>query len=174
MSISMHQAAIPAFVRGLTVLSAILEKAAAHAEAGGVAPDTLINARLAPDMHPLSSQIQRASDTSKLAAERLTGVKSPRFDDTESTFAELQKRIVDTIAYLESVEPGQFEGSETRTITLNFGEFKPTFQGDVYLLGFALPNFYFHVTTAYDILRHNGVNIGKRDYLGFIPQSTGN
>jgi len=166
----MYQASVPAFVRGLTSLSALLEKAAAQAQAQGIALDTLIAARLAPDMYALAAQVQRASDASKLAVQRLTGVKSPRFEDTENSFPELQKRIADTIAYLQSVEPRQFEDSDTRTVELNFGEIKPVFQGDVYLLGFALPNFYFHVTTAYDILRHNGIKIGKLDYLGSIPQ----
>jgi hypothetical protein len=170
----MHQVAIPAFIRGLNVLASLLEKATAQAQETGVALDTLISARLAPDMHPLPAQIQRASDSAKLAAERLTGVKSPRFEDNESTFPELQKRIADTIAYLETVKPEQFEGSETRTVTLNFGKVSPTFQGDDYLLSFALPNFYFHVTAAYAILRNNGINIGKLDYLGPIAPPAGN
>jgi len=169
MSLSMYQASIPAFIRGLEVLDTLVDKARAFAEENKIAPDVLINARLAPDMFPFASQIQRASDTSKLAAERLTGVKSPRLEDNESTFAELRERIAKTIDYLKSVEAAQFENSEERTVNLNFGAFKPSFPGTDYLLGFALPNFYFHVTTAYDILRHNGLKIGKLDYLGMRP-----
>jgi len=169
MSLSMYQASIPAFIRGLDVLATLVGKARTFAEENKIAPEVLVNARLAPDMFPFSSQIQRASDTSKLAAERLTGIKSPRLEDNESTFAELQERIVKTIDYLKSVDAAHFENSEERTVTLNFGEFKPTFRGDEYLLGFALPNFYFHVATAYDILRHNGLKIGKLDFLGMRP-----
>lgn len=166
MSLSMYQVSIPVFVRGLGVLSTLLQKASAHAEDKGIEPDVLINARLAADMYPLTGQVQRASDTSKLAIERLTGIPSPRFEDNESTFAELQERIARTIAFLQGVDAAQMEGAQDRTIQLNFGTFKPTFKGDAYLLTFALPNFFFHVTTAYDLLRHSGVNVGKRVYLG--------
>ena len=166
MSLSMYQASIPVFVRGLGVLATILDKAAAYADEKGIAPATLIEARLAPDMMTLAAQVQRASDTSKLAAERLTGRASPRFEDTERTMPELQKRIADTIAYLTTIDDAAMADSQQRTVTLSFGTFKPTFTGEQYLLTFALPNFFFHVTTAYDILRHKGVVIGKRDYLG--------
>ncbi|KRC85629.1 hypothetical protein D3C87_897220 [compost metagenome] len=170
MSLSMYQASVPVFVRGLTVLAALLEKAAAHAQAAGIDPSQLVNARLAPDMYPLSGQIQRASDASKFAVQRLTQGDAPKFPDDETTLAQLQQRIAGTIAYLQSVTPEQIDGAEGRKVTLNWGEFKPEFQGDSYLLTFALPNFYFHVTTAYGILRQAGVPIGKLDFLGPYPQ----
>lgn len=173
MPLSMYQASVPAFLRGLNVLAALLEKAAAHAQATGIDPSQLVNARLAPDMYPLSGQIQRASDASKFAAQRLAQGDAPKFADTETTLEQLQQRIADTIAYLQSVAPDKLDGSETRKITLNFGDFKPEFQGDEYLLTFALPNFYFHVTTAYGILRQAGVPIGKMDFLGPYPQQAG-
>jgi hypothetical protein len=167
MPLSMYQASIPVFVRGLTVLNALLDKGQAHAAENGLDPAVLVNARLAPDMYPLSGQIQRASDASKLAVQRLSGVTAPRFEDVETTFPELHKRVADTIAYLDSVTEAQMEGSESKTVALAWGDYKPEFQGDAYLLSFALPNFYFHVTTAYDILRNAGVQVGKLDFLGF-------
>ncbi|MNT15768.1 hypothetical protein D3C72_1508400 [compost metagenome] len=121
-------------------------------------------------MYPLSGQIQRASDASKFAVQRLTQGDAPKFPDDETTLAQLQQRIAGTIAYLQSVTPEQIDGAEGRKVTLNWGEFKPEFQGDSYLLTFALPNFYFHVTTAYGILRQAGVPIGKLDFLGPYPQ----
>lgn len=166
MPLSMYQVSIPVFVRGLGVLTTLLDKAAAHAREQGIDPATLVEARLAPDMMTLAAQIQRASDTSKLAAERLTGRASPRFEDTERTLLELQQRIAATVAYLTTIDDVAMADSEQRSVTLNFGSFKPTFTGQQYLLTFALPNFFFHVTTAYDILRHQGLAIGKRDYLG--------
>jgi hypothetical protein len=166
MSLSMHQASIPVFIRGFGVLSKLLEKGEAYAAENGIDPATIVTARLAPDMLPLSGQIQRASDTSKISIERLTEISAPRFEDTESTFAELQKRISGTVAYLNSVNAAQMEGSEERKITRSFGSFQKTFTGDEYLLSFAVPNFFFHVTTAYDILRHEGVKLSKLDYFG--------
>lgn len=173
MSLSMYQASVPAFIRGLNVLAALLEKAAAHAQANGIDPVQLVNARLAPDMYPLSGQIQRASDASKFAVQRLSQVEAPKFPDNETTLAQLQQRIADTLAYVQSVQPEQIDGAESRKVTLSFGDFKPEFQGDDYLLAFALPNFYFHVTTAYGILRQAGVPIGKMDFLGPYPQQGG-
>ncbi len=166
MSLSMYQTSIPVFVRGLEVLATLLEKGVSHAKEKGQDPTELVNLRLAPDMYPLSGQIQRASDASKLAVQRLTDVPSPRFPDEEKTIPELQKRIADTIAYLKSVGPEKMDGAQTRSVTLSFGEFKQVFQGDTYLLTFALPNFFFHVTTAYNILRNAGVPVGKMDFLG--------
>jgi hypothetical protein len=166
MPLSMYEISIPVFIRGLRVLSTLLEKASSHAKTAGMDPADLINARLAPDMLTLAGQIQRTSDTAKLAIERLTGVQSPRMEDKESSFAELQERIAKTIAYLESVDASKLDGSEAQTITLSFGEFEQSFLGEAYLLTFTLPNFFFHVTTAYDILRNKGVPIGKLDYLG--------
>ena len=161
-ALSIHQASVPVFVRALNVLSAEIAKGAAHAAERGFDPAVLVNARLFPDMLPLSGQVQRASDGSKFAAERLSGVKSPRFDDVEKTFPELEKRIRDTIAYLEGIDPAAFAGSESKTIEISSG----TFTGRNYLLHFALPNFFFHIATVHAILRHNGVNVGKLDYLG--------
>lgn len=166
MPLSMYQVSVPAFVRGLKVLSELLTKAEQHVEQHGSVPDAMLSARLAADMLPLSAQVQRASDTSKLSVERLSGVPAPKFEDNETSFDQLRERIASTIAYLDSVTPAQFEGSETRSIKLNFGAFQPEFTGDSYLLTFALPNFYFHITTAHDILRNQGVVVGKRDYLG--------
>jgi uncharacterized protein len=166
MALTMYQASVPVFIRGLRVLSTLIGKAQAYAEAHKIAPAVLLDARLAPDMLPLTGQIQRASDTSKLSGQRLSGVAAPRFEDTETSFEELQQRIAKTIAYLETLQPAAFQGSEARTVQLNFGDFKPNFSGDNYLLTFALPNFFFHVTTAHDILRHNGLAVGKLDYLG--------
>ena len=167
MSLTMYQASIPVFVRGLTALRGLLQKGAGHAAASGSDPNALVAAQLAPDMLTLAGQVQRASDTSKLSGQRLSGVASPSMPDTETTFAELIKRVADTVAYLEAIDPAAFQGSETRTVELNFGpERKVSFPGDEYLLTFALPNFFFHVATAHDILRSQGVKIGKMDYLG--------
>ena len=171
MPLSMHQASAPLFIRGLTVLSTLLEKAAAHAAAAGTDPADLINARLAPDMYPLSGQVQRASDASKFAVQRLSRVEAPRFPDEETTFEQLQERIAATIAYLRDVPADRLDGAESRKVSLAFGDFKAEFRGDDYLLTFALPNFYFHVTTAYGILRQAGVKIGKLDFLGPYPQA---
>ncbi|MFD1329511.1 DUF1993 domain-containing protein [Mycoplana ramosa] len=166
MTLSMHRLSVPVFVRGLNVLARLVDKAQVHADASTIPPDVLINARLAPDMLSFSGQIQRASDTSKNALGRLTGAGAPSFPDTETTFAELQARIDRTIAYLNSIRETDLAGSEARQVTLNVGKLQVTFTGADYLLEFALPNFFFHVTTAYDILRHNGLEIGKGDYLG--------
>jgi hypothetical protein len=161
MSISMYQASIPVFIRALNNLSAILKKGEAHEGSA-----SHIDARLAPDMLTLAGQVQRASDAVKSGAARLGGIDNPSFPDTEKTFAELQARIKKTIDFLQSVSPAQIDGSEQRTIQLKAGQRELKFTGVDYLLGFVLPNLYFHVTTAYDILRHKGVPIGKMDYLG--------
>lgn len=166
MSLTMYQASIPAFVRMLGNLSAILDKAAAHAEAKKIDPSIFINARLAPDMFPLSRQVQIATDMVKGCAARLAGIEVPRYEDTETTFAELQARIAKTKEFLQSVSAQQIDGSENRPITLKFGSRELSFLGQAYLLDFVIPNFHFHLTTAYAILRHNGVEIGKKDYTG--------
>jgi hypothetical protein len=165
MAISMYQASVPVFVHGLSALSHLLRQGEAHARDKGADPANFVEARLAPDMLTLAGQVQRASDTSKLALERLTGVASPKLEDSETTFSELYARIDKTIAYLDGFSENQLADAGSKPIQLNFGDFKPSFTGTSYLLTFALPNFFFHVTTAYDILRHNGVKIGKRDYL---------
>ncbi len=166
MPLSMYQVSAPVFVRALGNLSVILGKAAAHAEARKIDPTVFVNARLAPDMFPLSRQVQAASDTSKGRVARLAGIEVPRFEDTETSLSELQARIAKTVSFLGSVKAAQFEGAEDRTITLKLRGREVSFSATDYLLTFALPNFFFHATTAYAILRHNGLEIGKTDYLG--------
>ncbi len=166
MSLSMYQASVPVFIRTLGNLSAILDKGAAFAEAKKIDPSVLVNARLAPDMFPLSRQIQIATDGVKGAVARLSGVEVPSFADTETTFDELKARIAKTIAFVQSVNAAQIDGTEDRAITLKVGGKEKNFKGQAYLLNFVLPNLYFHSATAYGILRHNGVEIGKQDFLG--------
>jgi hypothetical protein len=166
MTISIYQASVPSFLQTLGALSGVLTKAAAHAEVKKIDPSVLINARLAPDMFPLARQIQIATDHAKGAAARLAGVDVPSFPDTETTFADLQQRITKTIDYIKGLKPAQFEGGETRDVTLMLAGQKVTWKGQTYLFHFAFPNFYFHASTAYDILRHNGVELGKRDFVG--------
>jgi len=166
MSLSIYQISIPVFARALNNLAAILNKAAAHAEARKIDPSVLINYRLAPDMLPLSRQVQIASDTAKGCAARLAGVDVPSFADTETTFPELQERIDKTLAFLNTLTAEQIDGSESRTVTIQLRGKDVQFVGLAYLTSFVLPNLYFHVTTAYAILRHNGVELGKADYLG--------
>jgi hypothetical protein len=166
MSLTMSNASVPAFVRGLTVLSNLLKKGEEHAAQVGIAPEALLGARLADDMLPLSAQVQRASDASKFTLQRLSGGEGPKFPDDETSFAQLQERIANTIAYLRSVDAAQLDASNEREVTVKWGTTSASFTGESYLLGFALPNFYFHIVTAYDILRHQGVKIGKLDYLG--------
>jgi uncharacterized protein len=166
MSLSMYDLSVPVLQRGLGVLSNYLDKASAYATERGIDPTVLINARLAPDMLPLAGQVQRASDGAKGVGARLTGADAPSFPDTETTFAGLGERVAKTVAYLQTITPQSLEGSDARPITLKFGSQSVTLRGDAYLTGFALPNFFFHVTTAHNILRHNGLAIGKKDYLG--------
>ena len=166
MSLSMYQASIPVFIRVLGNLSVILDKAAAHAAARKIAPAVLLGARLAPDMYALTRQVQVATDGIKGCAARLAEVEVPSYPDTESTFPELQARIAKTVSFLESIDPARVDGSESREISLKFGGEPTRFRGQDYLLTFAYPHVLFHVVTAYDILRHNGVEIGKMDYLG--------
>jgi hypothetical protein len=166
MSLTMSKASVPAFVRGLTILSTLLKKGEEHAAQAGIKPETLLGARLAEDMLPLTAQVQRASDTAKFAAQRIGGGEAPKFADDETSFAQLQERIASTIAYVQSVDAAQLDAGAEREVTLKFGSFGANFTGESYLLTFALPNFYFHVVTAYDILRNQGVKIGKLDYLG--------
>ena len=162
----MHQASVPVFVRALNNLAAILEKAAAHAEARKIDPAVLINYRLYPDMLPLSKQVQIASDSAKGGAARLAGVEPPKYEDNETTFAELIARLRKTVAYLETIKPEQIDGSEDKTVSWKTQTTTRTMQGMPYLLNHVTPNVYFHVTTAYAILRHCGIEIGKQDFLG--------
>lgn len=166
MSLSMYQASVPVFVRMLGNLKTLLEKAASHAEARNFDSKVLVDARLFPDMFPLSRQIQIATDTAKGCGARLAGTEPPSYADTEQTLPELTKRIDRTITYLQSLPATQIDGSEQRPITLQLRSGPLHFNGQSYLLSFALPNFYFHVTTSYNLLRHNGIEIGKMDFLG--------
>jgi len=166
MTISMYQASVPVFIRMLNNLAAILEKAAAHCAARKIDPAVLLNYRLYPDMFAFARQVQVACDHARNGAARLAGVEAPRLENGEQTFAELVARVRDAIAYLETFAPAQIDGSEAREVVVRRGETVNTYAGLDYLLNRTLPNFYFHVTTAYDILRHNGVELGKRDYLG--------
>jgi hypothetical protein len=166
MSLSMYQASTPMFVRQLTALSAILKTAAAFAEARKIDPSVLLNARLAPDQFPLVRQVQIATDGAKGGIARLAGLEPPVYPDDETTFDQLQARIANTIAFLQSVPADQVDGSEARPIHLKMRAGELNFTGQDFLLHFVIPNFFFHVTTAYAILRHNGVEIGKRDFLG--------
>ena len=163
---SMYETSVPVFVRALDNLSVILEKGEAFAKAKGTDPSDLVEARLIEDMDPLRTQIQRLSDSAKGAGARLTGTDNPSFADEETTFSELQERIGKTISYLKGLDAKAFEGSESREVTINSRRVAVTMSGPDYLLKFALPNFFFHVTTAYDILRHKGVEVGKMDYIG--------
>ncbi|WPB59192.1 DUF1993 domain-containing protein [Xylophilus sp. GOD-11R] len=166
MSLSMFDASVTVLRHSLGQLAHLLEKAAADAASRKIAPEILVQARLAPDMLPLAAQVQMACDTAKFAVARLSGQKAPSFDDKETTFAQLAERIAATSDFIATVPAQAFEGSEERAVTVGSGERARSFTGQGYLLHFALPNFFFHVTTAYAILRHNGVPIGKSDYLG--------
>ncbi len=162
----MYQSSILVFIRGLNNLSAILKKGEAFAEAKKIDGSVLINSRLAPDMLPLVRQIQITSDTVKAGAARLAGIEVPSFKDNETTFAQLQERIAKTIKFLQSIKAEQIDGSEKKKISYVQRGKENNFIGQPYLLNYTLPNLYFHISIAYAILRHNGVDIGKKDYLG--------
>jgi uncharacterized protein len=166
MTISMYQASIPVMIRSLNNLVVILEKGAVDAEARKIDPAILIGSRLYPDMLPLVKQVQIASDIARRGAARLAGVEAPAMEDNESTFAELIDRLKNTNAYLKTLTPAQIDGSEEKSISLPIGKETMHFEGLPYLIYFVLPNVYFHVTTAYNILRHSGVKLGKIDFLG--------
>jgi len=162
----MYQASTPRFVNILRNLSAILEKAEAHCTAKKIDPSALTTYRFFPDMFPFTRQVQIACDSAKGAVARLAGVDIPKHEDTEQTFADLKVRIAKTIDFLESVPASKVDGSEEKEIVLQMRSGERRFKGMQYLLGHAYPNFYFHVTTAYNILRHNGVEVGKADFIG--------
>ncbi|MBD2523095.1 DUF1993 family protein [Nostoc sp. FACHB-133] len=166
MTISMYQALIPVSIRTLNNLTNILEKGAAYAETKKIDPSVLINSRLSPDMFPLSKQVQIASDIVNRGAARLALIEPPKFEDNETTFPQLIDRIQKTISHLNTFKPEQINGSEEREITLQMRDNTLSFEGMPYLFYFVLPNLYFHVTTAYNILRHCGVELGKQDFLG--------
>jgi hypothetical protein len=165
MTISMYEASVPVFRARLTALSNVLRKGQANAEERKIDEAVFLSARLAPDMLPLTGQIQIASDNAKGAASRIAGREILRFEDNEKTFADLQARITKTIELLDTFKPEEIDGSEDRVIEMKLGSREMKFTGMQYLLHFAMPNFYFHVTTAYAILRHNGVPLGKPDFL---------
>ena len=162
----MYHYSISPLKRALTNLAAVLQKGLAHAEAKKIDPGVLLNSRLFPDMYPLVKQVQIATDMSKGAAARLAGIEIPKYEDNEATFEELQARIEKTLAFIDTIQPAQLEGAEQREITLPIREVELKFNGEDYWLTWAQPNVYFHITTAYNILRHNGVALGKRDFLG--------
>jgi len=169
MSNLMYQCSVPVFTHQLKNLAGILRLAVRDARTRDIEPSVLLNARLAPDMFPLLKQVQVAADNAKGCGARLAGVDIPVFADDETSFAELDKRIKATLAFLRGLKPGQFEGSESREIVMKLPIGTLKFCGLDYLNGWALPNFYFHYSAAYNILRHNGVALGKRDFLGAVP-----
>lgn len=166
MSFSMYQASVPALLQILGSMSTILDKAAQHCTERKIEPSAILSFRLSPDMFPFTRQIQIMTDQAKGCMARLAGVEVPAYSDTEASFEELKARIAKTVAFVKSFQPGQIEGSETREVVLKVGGNDMKFTGSQYLVNFVLPNFYFHATTAYDILRHCGLQIGKRDFLG--------
>ena len=164
----MHEAGVRTMIRALTNLRHVLEKGAAHAEAKKIEPAVLVNARLYPDMFPLSKQVQIATDVAKIGSARIAGVEPPKYEDNEATFAELIERVKKTIAYLETLKADAFAGADTKDVTfpVQGGKDSRTWPGSRYLTARVLPNVFFHCTTAYNILRHNGVEVGKNDFLG--------
>ena len=166
MALSMYQASVPVFVKTLSNLSGILEKAAAYAAAKKVDHSVLLGYRLAPDMLAMGRQVQIACDFAKGACARLAGIDVPAWEDNETTFGELQARIAKTVDYCKGFKPAQIDGSDDRDINVKVAGNPVTYKGQPYLLHSVMPNFFFHTTTAYDILRHCGVEIGKRDFIG--------
>jgi uncharacterized protein len=166
MTVSMYAASIPVFKQILGSLSAILDKAAAHATERKIDPAALLQYRLFPDMFPFTRQVLIACDFAKGAAARLAGEPVPSYEDNEQSFEELKARIAKTLAFIDTMPQAQIDGSEERAITTGSGDKARHFTGQTYLLHYALPHFYFHATTAYNILRHNGVDIGKKDFIG--------
>ncbi|MEO7116429.1 MAG: DUF1993 domain-containing protein [Caldimonas sp.] len=170
MTISMHSASVPIFVRILGNLSTCLDKAEAHAVEKKFEPSVYLGARLAPDMLPLTAQVQIACDTVKFCVARLAGVDGPKFEDNEASIADLKQRIAKTIEYAKSVPAAQIDGSDARSISVPRRGGSITMTGEDYLKFFVLPNFFFHVTTTYALLRHYGTPLGKMDFLGALPQ----
>lgn len=168
MATELYDLTVPPFTRGLRALDGLLDKAVAHAGATGVDPDSYLSLRIIDDMNPFSKQVQTACDSPKLCLARLSGVAAPVNDDTETTIVELKQRIASTLAYLASIPRDKVDGQEGKEVVLTFPGGEMKFQGQPYVTGFAMPNFYFHLTTAYDLLRGAGVPIGKRDYMGGV------
>ncbi|MDE2095138.1 MAG: DUF1993 domain-containing protein [Burkholderiales bacterium] len=170
MSITMHSASVPVFVRMLGNLGTWLDKAEAHAQAKKFDPAVYLGARLAPDMLPFTKQIQIACDGAKFGVSRLAGVEAPKFDDNEANIAELRERVRATVAFIQSVPASKIDGTEDKDVTIPRRDGPMTLKGEFYLKHYVMPNFYFHLTTAYALLRHNGVDLGKADYLGALQQ----
>jgi hypothetical protein len=166
MSLSMYSASVPVFRQVLGSLAAILEKAESHADLKKLEPQALLQARLFPDMFPLLRQVQVATDFAKGTVARLGGIEVPRYEDIEDDFASLQARIAKTLAFIDSVPREAIEDSADRDVTVGSGANQREFKGQTYLLHYSLPHFYFHATTVYAILRHNGLDIGKKDFIG--------
>lgn len=166
MATELYDLTVPGFVRGLKALSALLDKAVAHADATGVDANDWLSLRLIDDMNPLIKQVQTACDSPKLCIARLSGMAAPVHDDTETTIAGLQARIADSLAFITSVPREAIDGQEAREVTLTFPGGEMKFLGQPYVTSFAIPNFYFHLTTAYGLLRQAGVPLAKRDYMG--------
>jgi uncharacterized protein len=166
MTISMFHACVPPFLQTLQGLTGVLDKAEAFCAAKKIDPTVLVNARLAPNMFPMGRQVQIACDFAKGAAARLAGIDVPAYEDSEKTLADLKARVAKTTAFLRTMNQAQIDGSEARDISLKIAGQPVAFKGQAYLIGFAIPNYYFHLTTAYAVLRHNGVDLGKGDFLG--------
>jgi hypothetical protein len=170
MSLSMSQASLPVFEIGLNTLSALLDKAEDFANEKKIDPSVLLNSRLAADMFPLTRQVQVATDQAKRGSARLAGIEAPAYEDNETTIAELKGRLANTLAFLKTLDAKKIDSASEHEITFPLGrEMKGRMKGADYLCHFVLPNFYFHLTTAYDILRHNGVELQKKDFIGKIP-----
>lgn len=168
MSISMHSASVPVFVRMLGNLLVWLDKAEAHAQARHFDPSVYLGARLAPDMLPFTKQIQIACDSAKFGVARLSGVEAPKYDDNEASLADLRERVRKTLAFIQSVGAERIDGTEEKDVVVPRRDGSMTLKGEAYLANFVLPNFYFHLTTVYALLRHNGVGLGKSDFLGAL------
>jgi uncharacterized protein len=166
MSLTLYQAAVPSFIRHLTALEALIDKAILYAEEKKFDPVALLEARLYPDMYNFIRQVQTATDQAKGGAARAAGIEVPKYDDTEKTLRELKARLAKTIAFLQSIKPERFEGRDDAEVSFPVGPSTRSMKARDYLINFAIPHFYFHCTTAYDILRHNGLAIGKRDFFG--------
>lgn len=166
MQLSMYQVCVPVVTQMLNGLTTVLDKAAAHVAEHKLEESAVIQARLYPDMFPMGRQVKQATDFARNAPGRLAGVTSPTFPDADSTFVQLQDRVTRSLAFVSSFTPAQLDGTEDKEISWKAGERQMSYRGQEYLLHFCLPHFFFHVTTAYAILRHNGVEVGKRDYMG--------
>ena len=168
MSITMHTASVPVFIRMLGNLGTWLDKAEAHAQAKKFDPAVDLGARLAPDMLPFTKQIQIACDGAKFGVSRLAGIEAPKFDDSEASITDLRERVRVTVAFIQSVPASKIDGTEDKDVTIPRRDGPMTLKGEVYLKHYVMPNFYFHLTMAYALLRHNGVELGKADYLGAL------